>query len=367
MQFMANEEQQLIEDSLSRVFADTWETSMAVSTTPNEMQQSKLRKTLLELGLYGAWLPEGFGGAGGGCWFLMTMARHLGRNQVYCDHLSSVVLSGYLLSQAVNQQDQMMALAAGESSVTFALLEPNRGFETESFEMTAEASSQGYQIDGVKAYVVNAEVADLFIVAANLGGKPALFLAPRGTEGMRVEAYQAYDGSGLGSVRFESAILEKSALLFVGMKAQDMINKSTALAAFASSAETLGACEAAFEKTLDYLKTREQFGRLISSFQILQHRAADLYTEIELLRSAVLGAANSLEQDFDDQARADAHGAAALAFEVGDLVGREVIQMHGAIGMTQELGIGRYLMRINVLSRLFGDRQKQLDLFLEAS
>jgi alkylation response protein AidB-like acyl-CoA dehydrogenase len=115
---------------------------------------------------------------------------------------------------------------------------------------------------------------------------------------------------------------------------------------------------------VEYLKVREQFGTRLSRFQALQHRAADLHAEIEMLRSLVLGAAQTLSAGVDAAAMADAHAALIMAVDVGDHVGREAIQMHGAVGMTRDLGVGRYLMRANTLSRLFGDSDQSREDYL---
>jgi alkylation response protein AidB-like acyl-CoA dehydrogenase len=158
-------------------------------------------------------------------------------------------------------------------------------------------------------------------------------------------------------VRAEGVTVPASARLVGPDDGLATLEQAFTLAAFTAAAEILGSCEAALTQTLDYLRTREQFGKPLATKQALQFRAADLHTDIEMLRSQVLGAANALSKGYSRRARADVAAAMALAVQTGDLVGREAIHLHGAIGMTRELGVGYHLLRADVLSRWLGSAE----------
>lgn len=219
----------------------------------------------------------------------------------------------------------------------------------------ARTDVAGLVVSGRKAHVLDGPLADAFLVPVRHDGATAVCLVPREAAGLVATGYEAVDGTPFCQLELDGVRLPAEALLLGGNRAQAALTDAVTLARFGAASEVLGICEAALAETLDYLRLREQFGRRLSSFQALQYRAADLHVEIEMLRSLVLGAANAISASGLGPARADVLAAAGYACATGDLVGRETIHLHGAIGMTEDLGIGRFLMRANTLAKVFGD------------
>ncbi|MGB7181621.1 MAG: acyl-CoA dehydrogenase, partial [Burkholderiaceae bacterium] len=219
----------------------------------------------------------------------------------------------------------------------------------------ATGDDNGVVLNGSKHYVLDGGDANTIVVAAGSGGNMGLYAVNPSADGVEVLPYSSVDETPLATVHLNNVHVPRSHCLVATDHGRIVLDEALALGAFGISADILGACEAALEKTVEYLKVREQFGSRLSTFQALQHRASDLHAEIEMLRSLVMGAAQTLAEGLNRQSMSDALAAAIMAAEVGDHVGREAIQMHGAVGMTHDLGVGRYLMRANTLTRLFGD------------
>ena len=356
MRFKDNEEEVLIRDTVGRVLTDNWDRSRSNSATVAEVLASPVETQLSKLGISGAWLPEDAGGAGGGPRALMEFAEQVGRHQYPSGYLSSSVMSAHLLGRAEGDPAAhlLRRIAAGETRVSTALFEPGRRYDLTP-EATAVSEGDRLVLSGSKAHVLDGPLADAFLIPVRRGSETAICLVPAEAEGLSVAAYDGVGGTPFCRLDLDGVELGPEADLLGGNLAQAALSEAVTLARFAAAAEILGVCEAAFLETLDYLRLREQFGRTLNRFQALQHRASDLYVELEMLRSLVIGAAIALEDRGPGAARTDVLAALSYAIPTGDLIGREAIQMHGAIGMTRDLGIGRFLMRANVLSKVFGD------------
>ncbi len=366
MRFSRTAEEQMIENTLERVLSETWDVRSAADSSGADLRAGPLRQTLVDLGVWGAWLTEEQGGANGGPWALMGTAQAFGQHQVRADYLSSVVLAAAILRRCENGQKTLHRIANGAASVATAIFEPGARYDWRKPGTVAAFDDGRYRVTGAKAHVLDGGIAEAFIVSATLPEGMALFLVPRDAPGLTVADYTAFDGSDLAHLSLQDVALDPAALLAAPQKAPAVLREGLAMAALGAAAEILGASVAALKETLEYLEVREQFGRKLARFQALQHRAADLHMELEMLRSLVIGCANGLEDEFSVRAEADAAAAAAYAFETGDLIGREAIHLHGAIGMTEELGVGRHLLRINALSRFFGDIAAQNEVYLAA-
>lgn len=365
MEFMLTEEQQLIEDTVARLLEKQWDPRRDQALLSADVARLPLWHELAELGLLGIALPEEHGGGGMGPMELTVLCRRFGRDQLRSPFLSSLILAGTALtcSPLSALRDQWLRrLATGDAALTLATLEDGAGYDHHHTAIEGQRCQQGYVLNGRKRAVMDAAGVDAFIVSCRLNGELALVLLAPETEGMAVASYAAFDGSSLATLTFNDVLLPEEAVLARGAEARAALDAALAHGALAAAAETLGACEGALEQTLDYLRLREQFGTKLARFQALQHRASDLHADLEMLRSLVSGAAQSLTHE---PAHADAFAAMALAVPVGDRVCREAIQMHGGIGMTLELGIGRYLLRVNALSRLLGDATHNGRLYLE--
>lgn len=367
MRFAPSEEQTLIQDTLDRVLQDQWDRSKSGQTNAAEVVNSPVWKTLTDLGLLASWLPEEAGGAGGGPRALLALSSGFGRHQFVSPFLSSSVLGSAILLRADGEvaQEMLAKISKGEVLVTVAVHEAGARYSLDAPQTSVVESREEFRLSGGKVRVLDASGADEMIVSATGPNGAELFLVSMNTDGVVVQSYTGFDGTPMASIAFNDVKLPLSARISNANQTADILDYAMTMVAFSIAAEVLGACEAAMQQTLDYMRIREQFGRPIARFQALQFRAADMNAEIEMLRSLVFGAMNTLGDGMDAHAASDVAAAAAMATRVGDLIGRESIHMHGAIGMTEELGIGRYLMRINTICRLFGDASHHQTRFLD--
>ncbi len=368
MRFAASEDEIMVEDMLDRALREARDRAPHVDGHAPRPDPDVLREQLGSLGLWGGWLPEAAGGADGGPRLLMTLARGLGRVPTYHGLIGGCVLPGAILAGTARQDalDLTARLVAGEMPVAVAVLEPGTRWDFEMPVTQAEPDGDGYRLTGVKSHVAEGATAEVFLVSARDGAGVSLFLVPAGSDGLTVSPFPATDGTTWAMIRAEGVRVPASSRLIGPDDGLAALERAFTLAAFAAAAESLGSCEAALTQTLEYLRTREQFGQPLATKQALQFRVADLHVDIEMLRSQVLGAANALADGYSGRARSDVAAAMALAVQTGDLVGREAIHLHGAIGMTRELGVGYHLLRADVLSRWLGSaehfRAKLMDL-----
>ncbi len=301
-----------------------------------------------EMGWAGILIPEAQGGAGMGYVSLGLVLEQLGRNLAATPlAATAAATSAILLGGSDAQKDRWLPrIAAGELVATLAVDEGAR-FAPEKIAARVEAG----KLIGVKSFVPEGDSAALFVVGATDG----TYLVEAG-EGVHASPRRLVDFRSHAEIRFENAPAEK---LEGG---EDLLTQVTDRAAAAACAEMLGMAEAAFAQTSDYLKTRVQFGQPLASFQALQHRMAKLFTELELMRSAVEGALEAIDSGRAD-VRQDVSLAKATANETLNLASREMIQLHGGIGMTDEHDAGFYLKRARVLEAQWGNAAWHRDRF----
>lgn len=317
------------------------------------------------LGWSGIPFPEALGGLEFGCMGLGPIFEAMGRNLSASPLLSSVVLGGSLihLAGSAAQQDQWLsALISGERRLALSLEEkPRHGPVYTALTATAEAG--GYRLDGEKFFVIDGLGADAYLVAARTSGQAgeeqgiSVFLVPADAPGLEVSALSLIDSRNCAQLRLRGVQLGSDALLGAVGAAWPALDEALDRGRACLAAELLGAAEQLFALTLDYLKTRVQFDAPIGSFQALQHRAARLHVELQLARSTVMAALSAL----DDGALTAAERGRLVSLgkwktgEVAALVSNEAVQMHGGIGVTDELDVGLYLKRIRVAQTCLGD------------
>lgn len=302
-----------------------------------------------EMGWAGILVPEAHGGAGMGYLSLGLVLEQLGRNLV-ATPLAAVAAatSALLLGGSKAQQEEWLPrIASGELVATLAVDEGPR-FAPDRIATVVEDG----RLSGVKLFVAEGDSAGLFVVAAADG----LYLVHAGDRVTR-SSRRIVDARSHAEVRFDGAPAER-----LGQGGEDLLTMVTDRAAAALCAEMLGMAESAFAQTNDYLKTRVQFGQTLASFQALQHRMAKMLTEFELMRSAVEGALEAIDSGRAD-VRQEVSLAKAVASETLHLVSREMIQLHGGIGMTDEHDAGFYLKRARVLETMWGNAAWHRDRF----
>lgn len=310
--------------------------------------------------------PEAQGGLDFGCMGLGPVFEAIGHNLAATPLLSSVVLGGSLLHLAgspTQQGDWLPALISGERRVALAVDERAR-HQPRDIALAAVADGDGFCLQGEKFWVVDGVGADAYVVAARTAGQPgeaqgiSLFLVPAGTPGVACSPLPLIDSRNSGRLRLDQVRLGRDALL--GRPGEGWVALDAALdrGRACLAAELLGAAQQLFQTTLEYLKTRVQFDVPIGSFQALQHRAAQLYVDLALARSAVMAGLAALDDGELDAARRGRLVSLAK-WKAGDTalkVANEAVQMHGGIGVTDELDVGLYLKRVRVAQACLGDR-----------
>lgn len=362
MNFDLSEEQELFRAAVERFVApvDT-EFRRKLRTAPHGYHRARWQE-LAELGLLALSVSEDAGGMGGGPIDLALVAEALGKGNAPDPWLENGVLPARILAASA-QQALLDEVLAGQSMAACAFAERNQRYSLKAKAVTAKPHEGGFVLSGEKTFVLGGAMADWLIVSADIGGETALFLVAGDAAGLERRGYRLADGSEACELRCLNVSLGNDARLaldFAGLLA--IVDDIRLLAA----AEMLGLAQRLFDDTLDYVKQREQFGVALGTFQALQHRLVDCYAALEQARSMLYRA--SLTDQSDPQAwhRACA-GAKAFIGEQADRVAREAVQMHGGMGVTDELAIGHAMKRVLLLSRLFGDADAALADFAEAA
>lgn len=298
------------------------------------------------LGLIGIAGSEADGGLAGSLIDCAIVAQALGKAQAVEPWLECGFLGVRLLAGTAYAAD----VISGEAVAAFAFAEPGRRFALDAVSMQARAVGDGLILSGEKHFVLSGAVADLFIVTARLGDVTALFVVPRDAKGVDAKPYPVADGSFATVLTLRDVRVD--APLSVGLT--QAVNDVRVMA----SAEMVGIAQRLFDDTLDYVKTREQFGQPIGRFQVIQHRMVDGYAKVEQMQSALYR--HLLKNG-------DAQGLKAFIGESALWVAHQAVQLHGGMGMSDELGIGHGLKRIMLLSKLFGDPASDLAAFAKAA
>ncbi|MFZ5669179.1 MAG: acyl-CoA dehydrogenase family protein [Pseudomonadota bacterium] len=313
------------------------------------------------MGWAGVVIPEAFGGSEFGYLSLGLVLEELGRTLAASPLAVSSMAAASALARAGTEAQKagwLPRIAAGEAVAALAVDEGPR-HDPRGVALKAERTGEGWTLTGAKAFVAEGMAASLFIVAARTSGAAGdragitLFLVPADAGGLSRSPRSLADSRDWAALDFAGVALGAEAVLGEVGDGGALLDHTLDVARIAVSAEMLGMSVQAFETTLDYLKTRVQFGQTIGSFQALQHRAARMFTELELARSCVEAALAAIDQDAPNLAE-QAALAKAVAGDTLNLVSREMVQMHGGIGMTDAHDAGLYLKRARVLETMFG-------------
>jgi alkylation response protein AidB-like acyl-CoA dehydrogenase len=303
------------------------------------------------MGFTGILVPEAAGGLGLGHVEAGVVLEEIGRNLTPSPFLSTAVAATAGLAGTAHAERWGAAVLAGEAVIGIAVDE--RAKHDGQFRMRAERAGNGYRLSGTKRLVVHGHLADLLLVAADTDAGVALFAVPGNATGLNAEPLRLVDAGIAATLRFDDVLVDADAVVGEIGGEDGPLARLLAAGRVGAAAELLGVGGGAMERTVDYLKQRRQFGVVIGSFQALQHRAAHLYSELELARAAVLKAQQLL--DAGEPATEAVHVAKAMAGMAATLAVQESIQMHGGIGMTDDHDIGFFMKRARVLAELFGD------------
>ncbi len=375
MDFTPTEDRRMLADMIGRFVREQYplETRHLNAGLEEGFSREAWRQ-FAELGVVGALLSEEAGGFGGGGFDIMTVFQELGRGLVVEPFLSSAVLGAGALLRSRSPAHKVVVerVIAGDTLLAFAHGEPDSRYDLADVQTTAVPAGSGWSISGTKAVVLNGGSADHLVVSARLeGGRTdeagiALFVVDAGAEGVARRAYGTIDGGQACEISFDNVAAGPDDVVGDPGNGLEIIEAVNARAILAVCAEALGAMEAARDLTLEYLGTRKQFGQPIGGFQALQHRMADMLTEIEQVRSAVINAAGHLDAPRRDR-EIMASAAKNLIGRVGRLVAEETIQLHGGIGMTWEYSLPHYAKRLVMIDHQFGDTDHHLERFMALS
>ena len=320
---------------------------------------------MARLGWTGIVLPEEHGGLGLGYRDLMVVMEEMGRGLMPEPMLSTVLLGANAIllgGTDVQRREHLPAVAAGERLLALAWQEPGSRYDPHHVETRAERAGGGWRLRGEKIQVLDGAAADRLVVSARTAGGArdvegiTLFVVRPDAPGVALERQVRVDDRGAALLHLADARVEPDAVLGQVGRGGPLLARVLDRATVGLTAEMLGSMSAAFEMTIDYLKTRVQFGVPIGSFQALKHRAARMFVELELARSAVMHAHRVLDEGRDDAAVARAASIAkARCSDAFLLIGNEGVQMHGGIGMTDEHDIGFFLKRARVAQLTLGD------------
>ncbi len=368
MNFEHTEDRRMLSDMLRRFVAEQYDfaTRERNARLPQGYSPDFWRR-YAELGAIGALFAEEHGGLGGAGFDITVVFEALGRGLVL-EPLLDALMVGSAIARAGNaaQRDALDGLIAGGITAALAAAEPQSGYALSDVRTRAERSGDGWVLNGAKAVVAAGEHADLFLVSARTAGADddeagiSLFLVSAGTPGLTARGYGLIDGGRAAELTFEQAALGPDSLLGEAGAGYAVLEHATGRGILALCAEAVGAMDCARDATLEYLRTRRQFGVPIGSFQALQHRMADVLLEIEQARSAVINAAAALDHP-DRVTRERALSAAKYTIgRIGTLVAEESIQLHGGIGMTWELPLAHYAKRLVMIDHQLGDEDHHL-------
>ena len=315
---------------------------------------------MADLGWLGIPFAEEHGGLGMGIAETVLITEAMGRGLAPEPLVSAVVFGGGLLADAgsaAQRAEWLPPLIDGEKRLAPALLEAGSRYGLDRVETTARTNDAGWSLSGEKVQVVGGVGADAFLIAARADGSDdalTLFLVPAGANGLEVVAQKRVDSRNSAIVRLNDVRVTADAVLGEVDGGLEPLGRAVDRATVAVCGEMLGVMTEAFERTIEYLKSRHQFGVLIGTFQALKHRAAEMFIEIELSRSTVMAAARALDEGRDD-AELQVANAKARCSDAVILVTNEALQMHGGIGMTDEHDIGLFMKRARALEFAFGD------------
>ena len=370
MDFDLSEEQRLLQESVGKLIADEYdfEKRKAYAKEPAGYSEARWAQ-YAELGLLGLPFSESLGGSGGTPVETMIVMEAFGRGLVLEPYLATVILGGGLLRLCGNgaqRQELIPAIAKGKLRLAFAHTERQSRYDLTDVATSARAAGGGYVLNGEKGVVLHGDSADRLVVLARTAGGQreasglSLFLVDPQADGVQRRGYPTQDGLRAAEITFHDVKVARDALIGTKDQAWPVVARVIDGAIAALSAEAVGVISAAHEITVEYLKTRKQFGVPIGSFQALQHRAVDMLVSLEQARSMAYLATMMADSEDTAERRRMISAAKVQIGRSARFVGQQAIQLHGGIGMTMEYKVGHYFKRASMIDTLFGDADHHL-------
>jgi len=365
MDFSFSEEQTLLQDSVQRFIEKSYPFSERQKLIATDEGFSRDNWSVFaELGWLALPFREEDGGIGGTPVETMIVMEEFGKGLVTEPYLSTILMAGTAISRGTQPHHRESVLAkimAGQTLAALAFVEPQARFNLADVKTTATASDSGFVINGFKGVVLGGPCADLLVVPARTGGEQrdekgiTLFLIDAMDSGVSRRDYPTVDGGRASEITFTDVVVTPEDVLGEVGQGYRLLEQAVDYAILAVGAEAVGCMEVLYKATVEYCKTREQFGQPISKFQVLQHRMVDMFIEHEQSKSLLYMAAMRMSEGEGPAAR---KAVSALKVQVGKggrFVGQNAIQLHGGMGMTDELNIGHYFKRLTTIDTMFGN------------
>ncbi|QSQ19014.1 acyl-CoA dehydrogenase family protein [Pyxidicoccus parkwayensis] len=376
MDFSYTEEQQALQDSLRRFLGKEYDFEKRKHISRSAAGYSKEHwGKLAEMGVLGLGIPEAHGGMNGTPVDTLLIMESFGRAMVLEPYLPTVVLGAGLVRDVGSEAQQaalLPSIAMGELLLAFAHYEQGSRYALEHVATHAKRAGDGYVLNGTKSLVLSGAQAGKLIVSARTSGGVwertgiSLFLVDASAPGVTAHGYVTQDGGRAAEVKLSDVRVGADALLGKEGGALPVIERAVDLAIAALCAEAVGAMDALVETTREYLKTRKQFGQPIGRFQALQHRMADMLIATEQARSMAMVAAVKVQSEDAAERRRMVSSAKALVGQSARYVGQQAVQLHGGMGVTDELAAAHLFKRLTVINALFGDADHHLSLVSDA-
>ena len=369
MDFSYSEEQTLLRNSVSKYLADKYTFDSWRKFTRSDLGRDLAHwKQFAELGLLAAPLPEEHGGLGGGAVDASVVMEEFGKALVVEPYVPTVIIGGGLLKHGgsdAQKSEWLNKIAAGETMMAFAFAEPQGRYNLADLTTSAKKQGSGYVLNGQKAVVIGAPWANQLIVTARTAGGQrdtkgvSVLLVDKKAKGVSSRDYPTVDGLRAAEITFENVEVPAANVIGPADDALPLIERVVDEAIAATCAEATGCMKVLVDTTVAYSKQRKQFGVPIGKFQVLQHRMVDMFVNYEQSVSITLMV--TLKLDESDAERAKAASAAKVTIgKSGRFVGQSAVQIHGGMGMTDELNVGHYFKRLTMIDALYGNADHHL-------
>lgn len=373
MAMVLNEEAGMLKDAARGYLSTSAPVSQLRKLRDSGSQDGFDRKTwadMAEMGWTGVLVPEAHGGVEMGHVAAGVIAEEMGRTLTASPYISTAIMGATALSRfgSDGQKSEWLPRIAAGEAITALAADEGRKHNPSGVAVSAERSGNGFKLNGRKSFVAEGHVADMLIVSARTAGSEneaegiTLFLVPRDAAGVTVERKDTVDSRHAADIVLDNVEVTADAVLGEVDNGLGALEAVLDAGRAGLSAEMSGSAQQCLDSTVGYLKERKQFGQIIGTFQALQHRAAHLYSEVELGKSIVLKALQTLDAAPDHAAMMVSAAKAKLG-QVAQLAAREGVQMHGGMGMTDEFDIGFYMKRVRVAEALYGDANYHADKF----
>ena len=369
MDFTFNEEQTLIQDQVDQFIQKEydWERRQSLSNSELGYGDDNWKK-FADLGWLGISVSEESGGFGGSAIESMLIMEAFGKGLVVEPFLETIIMAGAIIDDHGTEEQKNEILEptiSGEMQLALAYAEPQSRFNLEDVVTEAKADGDEYILNGYKSVVMNGPASNKLIISARTSCSQfdksgiSLFIVNSDTDGLNKTNYKTVDGRRASDITLENVKISKSNLIGEVDKGFDILDSAIDKSILAISAEAVGAMEVLYKRTVEYCKTREQFGTAIGKFQVLQHRMVDMFMEYEQCKSLLYMATMKFEEGSQDAKKA----ISGLKYQVGKdgkYIGQQAVQLHGGMGVTDELNVGHYFKRLTTVGTIFGNTDYHL-------